>query len=96
MAETGFYVDLRRNERLGTFITVYDEEIIHNHEKFRGKSYNMKVDEDKLVELFRESVSIILYGRRCIEIGIREKIVHPDAVSTMHGVEVAIFIDVHI
>jgi len=91
-----FYVEIRMNERLGMFITVYDKEVMEENEVFREKPYNMMVDEEKLVELLRKAVSIILYGRNCIDIGIREKLIHPEAVSSLHGVEVAIFIDTHI
>ena len=91
-----FYIDLRENPRLGRFITIYDEEILTGVEHFKDKDYTMVVDEEQLVELMRTAVSLIFYGRRCIEIGIREKYIHPEAVSKQNGVDVAIYIDVRI
>jgi len=88
-----FYVDIRHNPIYGQFITVYDREVKENHEKFKDKSYTRKVDEKELISLLKESVSIILYGDKCVDIGIRERFVHPDAVSEQFGVKVAIFID---
>jgi len=93
MQEEIFYVDIRKNPRYGQFITVYDKEVKESHKIFKEKAYTKTVNKDELVQLLRTSVSIILYGRKCIEIGIKEKFIHPDAVSKQHGVDVAIYID---
>ena len=91
-----FYVDIRHNPIYGQFITVYDKEVKENNDKFKNKTYTRTVDEKELISLLRESVSIILYGDKCVEIGIRERVVHPDAVSHQFGVKVAIFIDTRV
>ena len=91
-----FYVDIRYNPIYGQFITVYDKEVKENHEVFRDKPYSRIVDEEELISLLRESVSIILYGEKCVDIGVRERYVHKDAISMQHGVKVAIFIDTRV
>ena len=91
-----YYVYIRDNIQYGRFITVYDHDVKENHEKFKSKAYTRVVDEKELIKLLRESVSIILYGEKSVKIGIREKIIHPEAVSTQHGVKVAIFIDTRV
>lgn len=93
MEEEIFYVDIRENPRYGRFITVYDKEVKESHGVFKEKSYTKVVNRDELVQLLKTSVSIILYGRKCIEIGINEKFIHPEAVSKQYGVDVAIYID---
>ncbi len=93
MDEEIFYVDIRNNPRYGQFITVYDKDVKENHEVFREKSYTKTVNREELIQLLRTSVSIILYGMKCIEIGIEERFIHPDAISKQYGVEVAIYID---
>jgi len=91
-----FYVDIRFNPLYGQFITVYDKNVKESHEVFREKPYTRIVNKDELKKLLRESVSIILYGEKCVDIGIKERYVHKDAVSIQHGVKVAIFIDTRI
>ncbi len=88
-----FYVDIRKNPIYGQFITVYDKDIKENHEVFREKTYTKIVDKTELINLLKNSVSIILYGRKCIEIGIEQKFIHPEAVSKQFGVDVAIYIE---
>lgn len=82
-----------RNNPIGLFITVYDIEVIENNEHFKGKKYNKILDEEKLRNLMRKAVSIILYGERAVSLGIKEGYIHPEAVSYQHDVKVAIYIE---
>lgn len=96
MSSDIFYVDIRHSPRYGQFITVYDKEVKEEHSVFKDKTYTKTVTREELIQLFRSSISIILYGRKCIEIGIKEKFIHPDAIAEQYGVEVAIYIDTRI
>ncbi|HIE37378.1 TPA: hypothetical protein EYP83_04335 [Candidatus Geothermarchaeota archaeon] len=93
MSRDIFYVDIRYSPRYGQFITVYDKDVKERHEVFKDKTYTKIVNKDELIQLFKSSISIILYGKKCIEIGIKERFIHPDAVAKQYGVEVAIYID---
>jgi len=88
-----FYIYIRRNP-LGLFITVYDRDVIEDNEHFKNKEVTRLTDEYEVRRYMREAVSIILYGDKAVELGIKENYIHPDAVTIQYGVKVAIYIHV--
>jgi len=81
------------NNPLGLFVTIYDREVIEKNIYFKNKHYNEVLDIDEVRELMKRAVSIILYGENAVSLGIKERYIHPDAVSYQHNVKVAIYIE---
>ncbi len=87
-----FYIYIRRNP-LGLFITIYDRDVIEDNEHFKNKKVTRLINENEVRRYMHEAVSIILYGDKAVELGIKENFIHPEAVATQYGVKVAIFIE---
>ena len=90
-----FYIDLRVNPEYGRFLTVYDIDIVDKHpyfKKINKSSTGRVVNLDELIEILKEAVSIIFYGEKSINIGIKHRYIHPEAVGSQMGVKTAIYI----
>lgn len=87
-----FYICMRENPQYGVFITVLDKDVIEKNTFFRGFRYDRVVRSDELVKELRNAASIIFYGEKAVDIGIKLKYIHPDAIGFQKGIKTAIYI----
>ena len=87
-----FYINTRRNSEYGVFITIADVDVVENKLFLKKIAYDRIVRESELEEKLKTAISIIFYGENAVELGIRLKYIHPEAVQYQEGVKTAIYI----
>ena len=76
---------------IGIMISIYDEDVVQN-KKFRDAKYSERCDAEKVKSKIRGAVSVTFYGDSAVKMGIELGYVHPEAVTLLEGVKVAMFI----
>ena len=87
-----FYISIRRNPDYGIFVTIADIDVVKKHTFLKNMNYDKIVMDVDAKDILKTAVSIIFYGDNAIELGIKLKYVHPDAVGWQKGVKTAIYI----
>jgi hypothetical protein len=76
---------------IGVMISIYDEDVVLN-KRFKDIRFSEKCDIEKVKSKIRGAVSVTFYGESAVEMGIELGYIHPEAVTSLRGVKVAMFI----
>jgi len=87
-----YYISEKNNPQYGIFITIYDKEVIDGNTFLSNEPYDYILNEEEVINKLKRASSIIFYGDNAVNLGIRLKYIHPNAIGEQEGVKTAIFI----
>lgn len=87
--EKRFYV-YEVDTELGLMVYVYDKEVIEEN-LIEGLKYNRECSSSDIEALAAAALSLTFYGEKAVELGISLGYIHPEAVTELNGVKVAMF-----